>query len=204
MRKSVLSPLFSLGVMLTFMLAALAGSVAASDQGTPEAEDSPMHPAHIHAGTCPDVGDVAYPLNFVVELDDDMATPGAMSSPEAESDDDDADGTAYAESDDDAADEDIYGSTTTVDASVDEILGSEHAVNLHLSKDQADVYIACGDLTGEPTNGELVIDLNEQNDSGVSGTATLTDNGDGTSTLVIEVRHVSMNAEGTPESTPKP
>lgn len=33
----------------------------------------------------------------------------------------------------------------------------------------------------------LVIDLEELNDSGVSGTATLTDNGDGTTTVSIEV-----------------
>lgn len=34
---------------------------------------------------------------------------------------------------------------------------------------------------------ELTVDLNELNDSGVSGTATLTDNGDGTTTVSITV-----------------
>lgn len=191
MRKNMLSSIYAVGIASAFVLALVASPAAASAQSTPEASAA-EHPAHIHAGTCPDVGDVAYPLNMVVPLVEGMGTPDAMSSPMA-----DMEMSATP-----SGDEVLFGSTTQVDASVEDILGSEHAVNLHLSTEQADIYIACGDLTGDAEGGELEIDLEEQNDSGVSGTATLTDNGDGTSTLVIEVQHQGANNESTPMSTP--
>lgn len=192
MRKHRFAPVLTSGFIFAFMLSAFAGSAAA--QSTPAAE-SAEHPAHIHVGMCPDVGEVAFPLDMVVPMDESMGTPDAMSSPMADMP---MTGTPMAGS------MMVLGSTTMVDASMDDILGSEHAVNLHLSQEQADVYIACGDLTGTPEDGELVIDLEEQNDSGVSGQATLTDNGDGTSTLMIEVHHVGSSMEGTPVSTPMP
>lgn len=191
MRKHMVSSIYAIGIASAFILALVASPAAASAQATPEASAA-EHPAHIHAGTCPDVGDVAYPLNMVVPLVPGMGDMDAMSTPMA-----DMEMSATP-----AGEEVLFGSTTQVDASVEDILGSEHAVNLHLSTEQADIYIACGDLTGEAESGELEIDLEEQNDSGVSGTATLTDNGDGTSTLVIEVQHQGADNESTPMSTP--
>lgn len=201
MRKSILSPFVTIGAIFGLVLAMFAGSVAVFGQATPAAEgDTPIHPAHIHAGVCPEVGDVVFPLENVVQagLDNDdagMGTP-AMGTP--------------------AADATMTGtpmlhdmgmgleSTTVVEASLDDILGAEHAINLHLSPEELSVYVACGDITGEVENDQLVVELQELNDSGVSGHATLTDNGDGTTTVLVEVTHVSSNMSGTPESTPKP
>lgn len=191
MRKSLLSPFLTLGAMFALVLALVGGSAAVFGQGTPgaspEASSGPVHPAHIHAGVCPDVGDVVFPLENVVEMDHSgMASPDAMATPMA------ADSMM------------ALGSTTVVEAPLDVILGAEHAINVHKSPDEMSVYVACGDITGEAENGELVIDLMELNDSGVEGQATLTDNGDDTTTVVIELRHVGENMSGTPESTPKP
>ena len=201
MRKSLLSPFLTLGAMFALVLALVGGSAAVSGQGTPGASPAastgPVHPAHIHAGACPEPGDVVFPLENVVELDHSgMATPDAMSSPMADAG---MSGTPM------AADSMIaLGSTTVVEASLDDILGAEHAINVHQSPEELAVYVACGDITGEAENGELVVELGQLNDSGVEGQATLTDNGDGTTTVVLELHHVGMSMEGTPESTPKP
>jgi hypothetical protein len=72
-------------------------------EGTPEGG---VHPVHIHAGTCDDLGDVVFPLEDVEE---------GMSQ-------------------------------STVEASLDEILAADHAINVHLSVDEMDVYVACGDI----------------------------------------------------------
>jgi hypothetical protein len=92
----------------------------------------------------------------------------------------------------------IAGSTTTVEASLDVILGAEHAINVHESAENIENYIACGDLTGTPSDGQLEVQLQELNDSGYSGRATLRDNGDGTTTVTIEL----MMASGMTPATP--
>ena len=95
----------------------------------------------------------------------------------------------------------VAQSSTTVDAPLDDILGAEHAINVHLSAEQIDVYIACGDLTGTADGGQLDIDLEELNSSGYEGRARLTDNGDDMTTVDV----VLMQREGgmaTPEASP--
>lgn len=201
MRRSTRSPFFLFSAVLGLVLAMVAGSTAVFAQGTPAADDTAMHPAHIHAGMCPEPGEVVFPLENVVPsmgdaTDTSMATPDAMSSPAADT----------AMTDASATTDDVVGmeSTTTVEASLDDILADAHAINVHMSPEQMDLYIACGDIVDEAEDGELVIELEELNDSGVSGDATLTDNGDGTTTVVIQLRHVNINEQGTPESTPLP
>lgn len=71
--------------------------------GTPEGG---VHPVHIHAGTCDDLGDVVFPLEDVEE---------GMSS-------------------------------STVDASIDDIMAAQHSINVHLSADEISVYVACGEI----------------------------------------------------------
>jgi hypothetical protein len=74
-----------------------------------------------------------------------------------------------------------------VDVALDDILAGEHAINVHQSAENIDVYVACGDVTGEATDGMLTVELQELNDSGMSGEAMLTDNGDGTTTVEIHL-----------------
>jgi hypothetical protein len=121
------------------------------------------HPAHIHEGTCDDLNpNPQYPLASVDE--------NGLSK-------------------------------TDVEVSLDDLLASPYAVNLHESDANLGVYVACGeivavddssdsgsgDAAAADDSGTLTIDLNELNNSGVSGTATLTDNGDGTTTVDIQV-----------------
>lgn len=127
------------------------------------------HPAHIHEGTCDDLNpNPQYPLASVDE--------NGLSE-------------------------------TDVEVSLADLLASPYAVNLHESDTNLGVYVACGEIvaaddSADDTAGDddtadddaaagenstITIDLGELNDSGVSGTATLTDNGDGTTTVDIQV-----------------
>jgi hypothetical protein len=189
MRKRWIALLSAFAATLALTIGAMGSASLISAQGTAATPDhSAMadmtgHPAHIHDGTCATLGGIAWPLNNVGGSEEGMASPEAdmgtmsMSTPEA------------------AESGEVEESTTTVDVSLDDILAAEHAINVHESVDNIQNYIACGDVTGTPTNGELEIELAELNGSGYSGTATLTDNGDGTTTVYVEVTH---SGTGTP------
>jgi len=156
-------------------------------EATPAGATETPHPAHIHSGTCEELGDVVFPLNDVAPV----STPGTMSaSPEAGTD-----GTPVAS----AAGEVVAESMTEVEASLDDILAAEHTVNVHESAENIQNYIACGNLTGPATDGELQIKLQELNDSGYTGEAHLVDNGDGTTTVTVTLMTTSDTAS-TPEA----
>lgn len=140
----------------------------ATPVGSPVAATAGI-PAHIHAGMCPEVGPVVFPLADVVGagamgMDMAMATPMAGG------------GAAIP----------AMMSVTTVQADLTTILSAQHAINLHQSAEAIDVYIACGDIGGTPDAGNnLVVGLAERNASGFSGVAWLHGNDDGTTTVTI-------------------
>ncbi len=146
------------------LIAGAAGAVLAQD-ATPEV--TAAHPAHIHSGTCDTLGDVVFPLNDVA-VADTAATPSAVESVIAAE------------------------SATTVEVALDDILAAEHAINVHESAENIGNYIACGDVTGEPTGGMLTIELLELNGSGYMGEAMLMDNGDGTTDVTITLMQGAM------------
>jgi len=171
--------------LMTTVLVGTGGAmsvVAAQDSATPPATDQPSagidtHPAHIHMGTCDTLGDVVFPLTDVT-LGDPAATLEATPT------------LAMASTPDPGS---TLQSTTTVEAALDDIISGGHAINVHESAEQIEVYIACGDVTGEATNGMLTVELQELNESGVSGQAMLTDNGDGTTTVEIHLMPSGTN-----------
>jgi hypothetical protein len=95
-----------------------------------------------------------------------------------------------------------WTSTTDVNAALDDLIAEPHAINFRESLQAIDTFTACGEIAGEPTDGELEIEIAEQNGSGLSGTATLTDNGDGTTTIVVTLVQGEPSPVGTPEATP--
>jgi uncharacterized cupredoxin-like copper-binding protein len=141
-------------------LIAAGGPVAVAQDATPQAAQTQLpRPAHIHVNDCADIGDVVAPLN-------DLTAPsgqrvGVRRAFEAES------------------------SFTNVPMTLDQILASDHSLNVHMSADQMNVYIACGDLGGTLTpDGALIVGLAEQNNSGYTGIAYLSPGADGVSTDV--------------------
>ncbi len=66
-------------------------------------------------------------------------------------------------------------SMTDLDTTIADIVAAEHAIVVHASGDDMGTYIACGDITGEPMDGTLAVQLGELNDSGHVGVAILMD-----------------------------
>ena len=188
-RKSASLAIIAAAFMLMAGLMFGARSGAAQDS-TPTAAAA-GHPVHIHKGTCSTLGAVVFPLTDIVESGmmgtskaGMMATPdsGMMASPTA------------------AMGKLVGESKTTVKAKLADIISGGHAINAHESMDKIKNYIACGEITGTPTNNELKIMLKEQNKSGFMGMADLKDNGDGTTTVTIML--YSAMGHGGPMATP--
>jgi plastocyanin len=111
-----------------------------------ELEADAPHPAHIHSGTCDNLGDIVAPLSDVTELTagESFGVPTAVL---------------------------VKESDTDVALPLGDILAAPHAINVHESAEAIQNYIACGDIGGRVIDGDLVIGLRELNDSGHHGVA---------------------------------
>ena len=129
--------------------------------------EAEAHPAHIHSGTCDQLGDVVYPLADVATLSgEEMGTGGHAVK---------------------------VSEVNHVDAPLQEIIDGGHAINVHLSAEEIGTYIACGNIGGvvhERENGEgmeITIALAELNDSGHVGIAWLGDDGKGGTNVSVSL-----------------
>ena len=170
------------GLALVLGFAGGLATVSAQD-ATPESGTGAGHPAHVHAGTCESLGDVVYPLNDVTgEMLEGTpsATPASV--------------------EDAGHGEVVAMSQTDIDATMDDLLGEEYAINVHESADNMGNFIACANIEGEPDeNGALTLDLQELNESGVAGQAVVTSLDDGN----VSVRITLTDAEGQEDATPE-
>lgn len=173
--------------MIALIAGFAAGSVAAAQEATPSADAPEARPAHIHSGTCEELGDVVHPLN-------DISGESLDSTPEA-----------TPESEEEGLPGDVLGfSTTSVEASLDDLLAEEHAVNVHESAENIDVYIACGNIEGEPDeDGVLYVDLQQLNGSGVIGQVIISDLGDGEIEVAVTLTDAEAEMYSTPAATPE-
>lgn len=167
-----------IGLPIVIMLGVVA-IVAALGAGSARAQDdgAALHPAHIHGGTCDDLGDVVAPLSDVGS--------GAM-----------ADGTPVAAAEPSGPDSAIpvLVSMTTVDLPLADIVGGGHAINIHESAENIGNYIACGDIGGAMMGNTLAIGLGQLNDSGAAGVALLEDTGDQTMVNVYLTKSGTIGA----------
>jgi hypothetical protein len=144
--------------------AALTLLVPAGRAQTPVAQGAgPVHPVHVHSGSCAQLGDVDYPLQDLVLPDGDRTGPDTAVP--------------------------VTLSETIIDAPLQQLIDEGHAINVHLSNEEIEKYIACGDLGGvirtdEGGRQEIMIGLAEQNGSGYSGTAWLGPTPDGKQTEI--------------------
>lgn len=225
MGKGIFAPASKMAAAFVFSVGMAAGAPALHAQGT---DDSATHPAHVHDGTCADLGSVVYPLNDVTPLEQDPETIMADATPtdgdgmmmDATPEDEHAghgdmmDSTPAAGQDTmmaatpSAGEHGVVESTTIIEATLDELMEGEHALNVHESPENIENYIACGDVAGEREGWSLEIEMQELNDSGYNGRATLVDNDDGTTTVTVTLTQTDlaatpeMESEGTPDSTP--
>jgi hypothetical protein len=119
-------------------MVALGGPAAWAQDATPQAETMVPRPAHIHTGTCDEVGEVVGPLTDLTGATGGDRVGQARRAISAES------------------------SFTNVPLTLDAILGADHVVNVHLSAEEIDTYIACGEIGGMLTpEGAVIIGLHE-------------------------------------------
>ena len=152
---------FAGSALSLFAIVSLTIPSTVAQDATPVAQQvSPARPAHIHSGDCVELGDVVVPLT-------DLIAPISEGVGQV-------DRATQAES-----------SFTSVPMTLDAILGTDHAINVHLSAERIDTYIACGELGGGVNaTGVLVVGLREESDSGYTGIAFLSPGADGASTDV--------------------
>ncbi len=124
------------------------------------------HPSHIHTGICPAPGDVIAPLSDVTVVGNDAQ--GAASHIHV----------------------DI--GLTTVELALDDILASDHSIVVHNSADDMGTFIACGDIGGHFVDDSFLVGIGPVGDSGFSGTAWLTDNGDGTTDVSVSITQTGV------------
>ncbi|MDQ4044642.1 MAG: hypothetical protein M3173_04235 [Chloroflexota bacterium] len=169
-------------VTISLALGMIASVASVSGQeATPEADLPRAHPAHIHSGTCEELGDVVYPL-------EDVTGEALEGTPEA----------SPVPADQAGASDVLARSQSTVETTLDDLLAEEHAINVHESAENIDTYIACGNVEGEPDeDGSLIVQLHELNESGVQGQAVLTED-NGTVTVTVTL----VDAEGATTATP--
>jgi hypothetical protein len=152
-------------------------AIAAQD----DADES--HPAHIHSGTCEQLGDVVFPLADVAHPTGEEMGP-ASGHPVKVSE------------------------GNRVDVPLQEIIDGGHAINVHLSAEEIGTYIACGDIGGvvhdrdDGQGRELNIALAELNDSGHVGTAWLGEDGDSTIVAISLIEPEAMEGEAAEGATP--
>src|SRR5215217_5458753 len=160
-----------------FVIGGIGGS---AQDATPSGGSGHVHPAHIHLGTCD-----ALDPNPTFPLTDVASVPDA-SSGEADS------ATAIP----------VERSMTTVDATVEDLRSGGYAINIHQSAEDIGTYIACGNLSGViDDSGTLVVGLGELNDSGYSGVAILTEQGEQTNVSVYLTEELSGAPEETADSS---
>lgn len=158
MHRHGLLTLAGAGALL--LTSAVSGLTVSAQDATPPAAGMAAHPVHIHSGNCDELGEVVAPLSDLIAPEGDRV---GQRNRAAQGD------TSY----------------TNVPLTMDAILAEDHAINAHLSADQIDVYIACGEIGGVMApDGSLTIGLREQGDSGYTGIAYLVPGADGASTDV--------------------
>ena len=132
---------------------------------------------HIHTGTCDRLGDVVFPLSNVALPASSPGTPIAGGTGTTPAADQSMTGSPDALP--------VYVSVTQLQSSLDEILKSDHAINVHASDQQIDVYVACGTVGGTRYGDTVQFGVPTLNDSGYSGVALLSANGSGSTNVVV-------------------
>jgi plastocyanin len=157
---------------VTVLLVLLGGLFLVSSR-TLGQEASPARPSHIHDGDCDELGQIIQPLTALT------VPVGQVSGNE------DA---VVAEA-----------AFTVIPLSLDELLATDHALKVHLSKEQIQIYLACGDIGGTvDANGALIVGMKELDNSGYTGIAYLAPAGDGGTSVSVLIAKVLPG--GTPEA----
>jgi plastocyanin len=165
-----MKPLRLVTNVVTVLLVLIGGMFLGSSRA-PAQDASPPRPSHIHDGDCDEPGQIIQPLTA-------LTVPAGQVSGNSDA--------VVAEA-----------AFTVIPQSLDELLATDHALKVHLSKEQIQIYLACGDIGGTvDANGALIVGMKELGTSGYTGIAYLAPAGGGTSVSVMIAKVLSG---GTPE-----
>jgi hypothetical protein len=174
---------FVLPVAVLAAVIAMLGAGPGTAIAQAQEEGDEAHPAHIHDGSCETLGGIAFPLNDVAYSD--MAGGGMAMGGTPAADSTMSTPVAMGEMVGSTAAVPLEMSVTMVDVPLDQIADGQHAINVHKSAEEIDVYIACGDIGGQMLGNMLVIGIGELNDSEEAGVAVLTEMGDQTQVAIF-------------------
>ncbi len=159
--------------------------------GTVLAQDEPAtasHPAHIHAGTCDELDpNPIGPMNNIVpqvneDSDDENANSprGVLTAAPV-----------------------LYSLSDEIELQFeDDVLATSHSINVHERDENIQNYVACGEIGGMLVDGKLSVSLRSMNDSGYSGIAVLTADGNGEIDVEVYLAEPVVAAENVPDVTP--
>jgi len=160
------------------VLLLLLGGLFLASSRTLGQEASPPRPSHIHDGDCDEPGQIIQPLTA-------LTVPVGQVSGNTDA--------VVAEA-----------AFTVIPQSLDELLAADHALKVHLSKAQIQIYLACGDIGGTvDANGALIVGMKELDDSGYTGIAYLAPAGNGSTSVSVMIAKV-VGPGGTPQAAAEP
>ena len=161
-------------IVFALCLASLTGLLL-DRSGSQAQEASPARPSHIHIGDCDEPGEVIQPLTSLT------VPTGAVSG------NSDA---VVAEA-----------AFTSIPQSLDELLAEDHALKVHLSKEQIQTYLACGDIGGAvDADGALIVGMKELDDSGYAGIAYLVPAANGSTSVSVMIAQVIGDNAGSADT----
>jgi uncharacterized cupredoxin-like copper-binding protein len=80
---------------------------------------------------------------------------------------------------------------TSIPQSLDVLLAEDHALKVHLSAEQIQTYLACGDIGGAAdADGALIVGMKELDDSGYAGIAYLVPAANGSTSVSVMIAQV--------------
>jgi hypothetical protein len=149
---------------LLVALTLLGGLLASGPIGLAQ-QASPPRPSHIHEGDCDEPGGVIQGLT-------PLTVPSGPTAGNSDA--------VLAEA-----------AFSSIPLSVDDMLASDHSLKVHLSAEQIDVYLVCGDIGGAlDADGALIVGLKEQDGSGYTGIAYLVPNASGQTSVSVMIAKV--------------
>src|SRR5829696_2158245 len=164
---------FRLVTNVVTVLLVLIGGMFLGSSRAPAQDASPPRPSHIHDGDCDEPGQIIQPLTA-------LTVPAGQVSGNSDA--------VVAEA-----------AFTVIPQSLDELLATDHALKVHLSKEQIQIYLACGDIGGTvDANGALIVGMKELGASGYTGIAYLAPAGEGGTSVSVMIAKVLPG--GTPEA----